>query len=106
MDELHYQVNLLKAMNQKLSGRDKMFRLVCDTTNNAFLYYSFEKDEVVTLGNWDDHFSFRIKEYKELAAICEVFEENNSQMLKDVLYLEKSGLERSSVECHLKNARK
>ena len=106
MDELHYQVNLLKAMNQKLSGRDKMFRLVCDTTNNAFLYYSFEKDEVVTLGNWDDHFSFRIKECKELAAICEEFEENNSQMLKDVLYLEKSGLERSSVECHLKNARK
>ena len=106
MDELHYQVNLLKAMNQKLSGRDKMFRLVCDTTNNAFLYYSFEKDEVVTLGNWDDYFSFRIKEYKELAAICEIFDENNSQMLKDVLYLEKSGLERSSVECHLKNARK
>lgn len=106
MDELHYQVNLLKAMNQKLSGRDKMFRLVCDTTNNAFLYYSFEKSEVVTLGNWDDHFSFRVKDSKEFIRICEEFEENNEQMLKDVLYLEKSGLERSTVECHIKNGRK
>lgn len=106
MDELHYQVNLLKAMNQKLSGRDKMFRLVCDTTNNAFLYYSFEKSEVVTLGNWDDHFSFRVKDSKEFVRICEEFEENNAQMLKDVLYLEKSGLERSTVECHIKNGRK
>ncbi|MBO5165686.1 MAG: bifunctional diguanylate cyclase/phosphodiesterase [Lachnospiraceae bacterium] len=106
MDELHYQVNLLKAMNQKLSGRDKMFRLVCDTTNNAFLYYSFEKSEVVTLGNWDDHFSFRVKDSREFVRICEEFEENNAQMLKDVLYLEKSGLERSTVECHIKNGRK
>lgn len=106
MDELHYQVNLLKAMNQKLSGRDKMFRLVCDTTNNAFLYYSFEKSEVVTLGNWDDHFSFRVKDSKEFVRICEEFEENNAQMLKEVLYLEKSGLERSTVECHIKNSRK
>lgn len=105
MDELRYQVNLLKAMNQKLSGRDKMFRLVCDTTNNAFLYYSFEKNEVVTLGNWEDHFSFRIKDCREFVRICDEFEDNTAQMLKDVLYLEKSGMERSTVECHVKNGR-
>ena len=69
MDELRYQIDLLKAMNQKLSGRDKMFRLVCDTSNNAFLYYSFEKNELVTLGNWDNYFSFRLKEIKEIPRI-------------------------------------
>lgn len=106
MDELRYQLDLLKAMNQKLSGRDKMFRLVCDTTNNAFLYCDFEKSEVVTLGNWDDHFSFRVKDSKEFVRICEEFEENNARLLKDVLYLEKSGLERSTIECHVKNGRK
>lgn len=103
MDELRYQVDLLKAMNQKLSGRDKMFRLVCDTSNNAFLYYSFEKNEVVTLGNWDAHFTFRIKEVKEFPLIFEELEEKYILPAREVLFLEKSGKERDSVECRLKD---
>ena len=31
MNELHYQLDLMRAMNQKLSDREKMYRLLCDT---------------------------------------------------------------------------
>ena len=58
MDELRYQIDLLKAMNQKMSGREKMFRLACDTSNNAFLYYDYEKNSLITFGSWNDFFSF------------------------------------------------
>ncbi len=105
MDELRYQLDLLKAMNQKLSGRDKMFRLVCDTTNNAFLYCSFERDEVVTLGNWNDYFTFRVKEQKDFAGVCAEVREEYAQELKNVLYLDKSGQERGITECLLKDGR-
>ena len=105
MDELRYQLDLLKAMNQKLSGRDKMFRLVCDTTNNAFLYCSFERDEVVTLGNWNDYFTFRVKVQKDFAGVCGEVLEEYAQELKNVLYLDKSGQERGITECLLKNGR-
>lgn len=106
MDELRYQVDLLKAMNQKLSSRDKMFRLVCDTFNNAFLYFSFEKKEIVTLGNWDDLFPFRIREIKELPQLYDQLQEQYVISARDVLFLEKNGKERSSVECCLKDGRR
>lgn len=51
MNELHYQLDLMRAMNQKLSDREKMYRLLCDTMDYAYIYYSFEKNSVTTLGN-------------------------------------------------------
>lgn len=54
MNELHYQLDLMRAMNQKLSAREKMYRLLCDTMDYAYIYYSFEKNSVTTLGKWDD----------------------------------------------------
>lgn len=103
MDELRYQVDLLKAMNQKLSGREKMFRLVCDTSNNAFLYYCFEKNEVITLGIWDSFFSFRIKETGDFSKIFDVLDEKYIMPIRDVLFLEKTGKENRSEECCLQD---
>ncbi|MDE5804008.1 MAG: bifunctional diguanylate cyclase/phosphodiesterase [Lachnospiraceae bacterium] len=102
MDELRYQIDLLKAMNQQLSGRDKMYRLVCDMSNNAFLYVVFEKNDVITLGNWDNFFSFRIKENRELSFIFDELEEKYILPVREAVFLEKSGKEREKVVCHLK----
>ena len=66
MNELHYQLDLLKAMNQKLSAKDKMHRMICDASNCAFLYHDFEKNEVFTTGKWKDYFSFEVQDIKEL----------------------------------------
>ena len=52
MNELHYQVDLLKAMNQKLSEKERMYRLMFQTTDGAYLYFSYEKKQIVTLGKW------------------------------------------------------
>ena len=42
MNELRYQLDLMRAMNQKLSAREKMYRLLCDTMDYSYIYYSFE----------------------------------------------------------------
>lgn len=105
MDELRYQVDLLKAMNQNLSGRDKMFRLACDTSNNAFLYYDFDKCKFVTLGNWDTYFSFKIKEFKDIELLYEELSEEYVIPLKEAFFLEKRNAEKSSVECCLKDGK-
>lgn len=36
MEELRYKVDLLNAMNQRLVTDEKMYRLICDTSSNAF----------------------------------------------------------------------
>ena len=43
MDEMRYQLDLLKAINHNLSGHEKMYRLICDTSDETFLYCTFDQ---------------------------------------------------------------
>lgn len=105
MDEMRYQLDLLKAMNQKLSVKERMYRLICENTSNAFLYCSFDKNEVVTLGKWSDYFDFDIKETRELTRLVEAMDDSYAFSLRDALYIEKSGREHASIECPKKDSR-
>ena len=103
MDELRYQLDLLKAMNQKLTLKERMYQLICDTTECAYLYYSFDKNEVTTMGKWNDFFEFEIKDSKEITKIFDVVDEPYVLPLREVLFLEKSGETENCVECMQKN---
>lgn len=102
MNELRYQVDLLKAMNQKLSVQEKMYRLVCDTCNNTFLYYSFEKSEIHLLGKWDKFFNFQIRDWKDLGRLYEMVDEPYVEQLREVLFLERRQLPEAVTECMLR----
>jgi diguanylate cyclase (GGDEF)-like protein len=106
MNELHYQLDLLKAMNQKLTSKEKMYKMICDASNCAYLYYSFEKNEIVTMGRWHELFDFEIQDIKEFAQILDEVDESCALPLRDVLFLEKSGNESSSVECRHRDGRR
>lgn len=43
MNELRYQLDLMRAMNQKLSAKERMYRLLCDTMDYAYIYYSLKR---------------------------------------------------------------
>lgn len=103
MGELHYQLDLLKAINQKLSVRERMYQLVCDNTANAFLYYSFEKDEAMTLGKWQEFFDFDVKNGKDLSKLFEAVDESYVIPLRDALFVEKTSQESATVECLTKD---
>lgn len=89
MEELQYQLDLLKAMNRKLSSNEKMFQMICDTSSSAILYYNIEDDIVRTLGNWKAFFSFDICEQKDISKIYSCVEDNYMLPLKNMLFLEK-----------------
>lgn len=99
MNELRYQLDLLKAMNQKLSEKERMYRLLCETSDAAYLYYSFTKNEIVTLGKWNKFFDFHIVDMREMANLFDCVDEAYVLPLREVLFLEKSGKEQASVEC-------
>jgi len=103
MDELQYQMDLLKAMNQKLSLKDRMYQMIFDATDSAYLYYSFDKKEVTTMGKWKEFFDFDIKEVKEMEQLFEVVEEQYALPLREALFIEKKGEVDSRIECQLKN---
>lgn len=105
MDEMRYQLDLLKAMNQKLGDAERMYRLICDTSNNAFLYFSFKTGQVKMLGLWDKFFDFAVKDIKDLSKIYDEVEEKYVMALRDSLFIEKRRLLSDSVQCCMKNSK-
>lgn len=98
MDELHYQLDLLKAKNMKLEKNEKMYNSLIHTSSNAFLYYSFENDKFETLAAWDNFFDFKVNSINDLSRIVEIVSEQQRPQLMEVLYLERKAFEHSSCE--------
>lgn len=106
MDELRYRVDLLSAMNQRLTSDEKMYRLICNTSNNAFLYVNFVENTVKTLANWNFYFpDVEIKNMKDLAKLYSQVEDRYVLPLRDLLFLEKTELNADSGMIKLKDGR-
>ena len=41
----------------------------------AYIYYSFEKNSVTTLGKWDDFFDFQIRDRRDFTKLLEMVDE-------------------------------
>ena len=101
MDEMNYQLDLLKAMNEKLSGSDKMFRMICGTSSNAFLFYSFKDNRFETLGSWEQYFDFNVTSVSDFQNMIGCVKGKYASELERVLYCERTGEETMSLECEL-----
>ncbi|MCR5256112.1 MAG: bifunctional diguanylate cyclase/phosphodiesterase [Acetatifactor sp.] len=104
MNELHYQIDLLKAMNAKLTAKESMYNLICSSLSDAFIYYSFEKDEYTTLGKWSDLFDFEINDSRDFETLFESVEDSYILPLRDTLYAEKRNESSASVDCRIKDS--
>lgn len=103
MEELQYQVDLLNAMNTKLSKDEKMLRLICDTLNSAFLYYNFEEDRYQTVANWDHFFGFTVNNDRDLNRLYDCVDEQYVIPLREVLFIENQKLQNQTIEVKLKD---
>ena len=103
MEDLRYQLDLMKAMNQKLSDTERMYRLLCETSEDAFLYYSFETNRYTTLGNWSQFFDFKVEKARDIQQLFDVIEDEYMIPVRDAIYIEKKKLKKISDECRLKD---
>lgn len=103
MDDLRYQVDLLTALNQKLKINERMYKLICDTSQRAFLYINFSQNSAVPLGRWDTFFGFTPSEPSELNKLLDLFSDNDQAELRRLLYIEREGKSAQSLEVKLKD---
>ena len=102
MSELHYQLDLLKAMNQKLTEKERMYQAVCESAEGAFLYFSMDKNQIFTLGQWRDFFDFDIKEASDVQRILDEVDDSSLMELQRALYLDKTDHATDVVVCQHK----
>lgn len=106
MEELRYQVDLVNAINKRLIKEEKMYRLICDTSSNAFLYVNFVENEVRTLANWDFFFpDVEIRYINDLAKLYSQVEDKYVLPLRDLMFLEKAEMNADSGIVKLKNGK-
>ncbi len=105
MNELHYQVDLLRAINRKQMERERMYLKVCQAAVGAFLYFSFDRGQATTLGQWADYFPFEVKDTRDMEQLLDAVEESCRLQLGDVIYPEKSGQDTAEMECLLQDSR-
>lgn len=106
MNDLRYQVELLSALNNKLTSKEKMCDFILNTSASAFVYQDFEDSQIQILGNWEQFFDFNFKTASDFMKILETVEEKNTESLKEILYLEKSQETRKSDVFKVKGKRK
>lgn len=103
MDDLRYQLDMLSAMNRRLTKDERMLRLICETSSSAFLYYSFEEDKLQMIANWDHYFDFPVNTIGELPRLYECVEDSYAIALSKVMFLEKEGISSQVIEVKFKN---
>lgn len=105
MSDLRYQLDLLSAMNRKLQRDEKMLRLICETSNSAFLYYSYEENTVQTIANWDYFFDFKVTNEMDFNRFYDCVEEKYVSPLRDALFLEKRGMKSTTIDVKMKESK-
>lgn len=105
MNEWDKQISTLDSINKRLVKDSKILKLICDTSNSAFLYYNFEEDSVQTIANWNYFFNFEITEHKDFYRFYECVEDKYASPLRETLYIEKRGLKSSTIDVKMKESR-
>ncbi|MCM1539001.1 MAG: EAL domain-containing protein [bacterium] len=106
MNDLRYQVDYLTAMNKKLSDSEKMYRMVCDMSSCAYLYYDHKDGQIRLLGNWQTFFPLDIRHIQDVERILDYVEEEDAERLGEVLHREAPTTEKVSCECKLRGQKK
>ncbi len=101
MNDLQFQLDMVRSLNQQLNGKEKMYQLVCSTSRNAFIYVDFQKNAVSILGNWKGFFDFSVEKTEDLLIIPDMVKEEYKRDLRNLLCLEKKNESSGVVECCL-----
>ncbi len=91
VNEFQYQIDLLKALNQKLSGECNMYRTLVGTSSNAFLYISNADDKCLVMGNWELFFDLEIRNCNDIKKLFTQIREEDVEPLRDAIYIEETG---------------
>lgn len=97
-------VQTLVVENQELRREENMLRLICETSNNAFIYYNYQEDRIETIANWDHFFDFKIERIEDFDRLYERVEEQYVIPLREELFIEKQNLDRQTFEVKLKDS--
>ncbi len=86
----------------KVGSEEQMFRMICNTSSCAILYYNFQSGVVRTLANWNSFFDIEVKNEDDFEKIYDCVEKQYVFSLKELLHTECRGMTSDSMVAALK----
>ena len=90
-------MGLLRVENKRVSNDEKMFRMIYDMSNSAFLYYNFDEKILKTVGSWHTFFDQDVHTLEELEKLGHCVEEKYIPQFMDFLFPEKKGTQKGNL---------
>lgn len=101
MGELQYQVDLLSAMNQKLTNNLEMYQKIFQMSENTYIYCDLIHQKVELLGAFHTYFPFKMSKLSDLEHIPEYVKPEHEKQLREVLCPEHLKMDHMETECCL-----
>ncbi len=98
MSNLQYQLDLLKAMNSKISESERMYKLIVEQASLSFIYYSFEKDLYCSMGSFNKVFGFNVSNNTDLERFFTFFESGKESRIREVFFSERFSKNEESID--------
>lgn len=105
MKDLTGQISTLESLNKDLIKASKLLRLISETSNVAYLCYSYEDNTIDTIANWDYFFDCKVETHEDLPKLYEYVEVKYVLPLKDALFVEKRGMKSATADFKMKDSR-
>ena len=88
-----------------LAASEKMYRLITDCSDRAFIYQNLTENSICTISNWSYFFDFEIKAVADLIELYNAVEVEYAVALREILHLEDSGLASESTIIKLRGGK-
>ena len=85
MDELKYQLDLLNALNEKLNGNERIYKLISDISGYSYIYINYVDDTSELLGCWDEILGERIGKILDRERMFSYIHEDDLEQFKKTI---------------------
>ncbi|MDO5573013.1 MAG: EAL domain-containing protein [bacterium] len=85
MDELRYQLDLLNALNEKLNGNDRIYKMISDISGYSYIYINFMEETTEMLGCWDEVLGERIGNSLDQDRMMSYIHEDDREKFKNTI---------------------
>lgn len=85
MDELRYQLDLLNALNEKLNGNDRIYKMISDISGYSYIYINYVEDTTELLGCWEEVLGEKISNSLDQERMLSYIHEDDREMFKNTV---------------------
>jgi diguanylate cyclase (GGDEF)-like protein len=103
MEEKNYRIDLLEAQNAKLTKSERIYRMICESSDFGYIYQNLTCDEIQTYGAFENLFGIKLQRVRDYDLLFEKIFEEDRDIVADTFFPEKKGNNFATCECRLIN---